>query len=174
MRIVARYLLFAAIATTGCRQQTPTAGDFAAQRQRMVEQQLKPRGIKDERVLAAMAQGAARGVHSRGCASRRVRRWAAAHRLRSDHFPAIHRGVHDGTTATETERPRVRNRERLGLSGGNFSRARGRRLHDRNRRTAGENCAKRRFNAWATRTCISRSATVTKAGPKRRRSMRSS
>ncbi len=56
MRIVARYLLFAAITTTGCRQQTPTAGDFGAQRQRMVEQQLKPRGIKDERVLAAMAK----------------------------------------------------------------------------------------------------------------------
>jgi protein-L-isoaspartate(D-aspartate) O-methyltransferase len=56
MRIVAQYLLFAAIATTGCGQQTPTAADLAAQRQRMVEQQLKPRGIKDERVLAAMAK----------------------------------------------------------------------------------------------------------------------
>jgi protein-L-isoaspartate(D-aspartate) O-methyltransferase len=56
MRIVAHYLLFAAIATTGCGQQAPTAADFAAQRQRMVAQQLKPRGIKDERVLAAMAK----------------------------------------------------------------------------------------------------------------------
>src|SRR2546430_1084885 len=56
MRIVAEYLLFAAIVTTGCGQQAPTAADFAAQRQRMVEQQLKPRGIKDERVLAAMAK----------------------------------------------------------------------------------------------------------------------
>jgi Protein-L-isoaspartate carboxylmethyltransferase len=56
MRIVAQYLLFAAIATTGCGQQAPTAADFAAQRQRMVEQQLKPRGIKDERVLAAIAK----------------------------------------------------------------------------------------------------------------------
>jgi len=56
MRIVAQYLLFAAIATTGCGQQAPSAGNFAAQRQRMVEQQLKPRGIKDERVLAAMAK----------------------------------------------------------------------------------------------------------------------
>ncbi|HEY2680667.1 MAG TPA: protein-L-isoaspartate(D-aspartate) O-methyltransferase [Candidatus Udaeobacter sp.] len=56
MRIVARCLLFAAIATTGCHQQTRTAADFAEQRQRMVEQQLKPRGIKDERVLAAMAR----------------------------------------------------------------------------------------------------------------------
>lgn len=56
MRIVAQYLLFTAIATTGCGQHIPTAADVAAQRQRMVEQQLKPRGIKDERVLAAMAK----------------------------------------------------------------------------------------------------------------------
>ena len=56
MRIVARYLLLAAIATTGCGQQTPTAADFAALRQRMVEKQLKPRGIQDKRVLTAMAK----------------------------------------------------------------------------------------------------------------------
>jgi protein-L-isoaspartate(D-aspartate) O-methyltransferase len=56
MRIAAQYLVFVAIATTGCGQQTPTAAEFAAQRQRMVEQQLKPRDIKDERVLAAMAK----------------------------------------------------------------------------------------------------------------------
>src|SRR6267378_3876221 len=56
MRIVAQYLLFATIAATGCGQQVPTPADFAAHRQRMVEQQLKPRGIKDERVLAAMAR----------------------------------------------------------------------------------------------------------------------
>src|SRR5215510_5254641 len=56
MRSVARYLLFAAFATTGCGQQVPPAVDFAAQRQRMVEQQLNPRGIKDKRVLAAMAK----------------------------------------------------------------------------------------------------------------------
>ena len=56
MRIVAPYLLFTAIATSGCGQQAPTAADFAALRQQMVEQQLKSRGIKDERVLAAMAK----------------------------------------------------------------------------------------------------------------------
>ena len=56
MRIIAQYLLFAAIATTGCGQQAPTAADFAAQRQRMVEKQLKQRDIKDDRVLAAMAK----------------------------------------------------------------------------------------------------------------------
>src|SRR4051812_3995209 len=56
MRIVARYLIFAAIAIAGCGHQTPSAGNFAAQRQRMVEKQLKARGIKDERVLTAMAK----------------------------------------------------------------------------------------------------------------------
>jgi protein-L-isoaspartate(D-aspartate) O-methyltransferase len=56
MRLITQYLLFAAIATAGCGQQVPTAADFAAQRERMVEKQLKFRGIKDERVLAAMAK----------------------------------------------------------------------------------------------------------------------
>jgi protein-L-isoaspartate(D-aspartate) O-methyltransferase len=56
MRIVAQYVLLAAMAATGCGQQVPSAADFAAQRQRMVDQQLKPRGIKDERVLTAMAK----------------------------------------------------------------------------------------------------------------------
>jgi protein-L-isoaspartate(D-aspartate) O-methyltransferase len=55
MRIATQFLLFAAIATTGCGQSS-TPADFAAQRQRMVEQQLKPRGIKDERVLTAMTK----------------------------------------------------------------------------------------------------------------------
>jgi protein-L-isoaspartate(D-aspartate) O-methyltransferase len=56
VRSVAQYVVLAAMAATGCGQQVPSAADFAAQRQRMVDQQLKPRGIKDERVLAAMAK----------------------------------------------------------------------------------------------------------------------
>jgi protein-L-isoaspartate(D-aspartate) O-methyltransferase len=56
MRIVLQCVLLAAVAATGCGQQVPAASDFAAQRQRMVDQQLKPRGINDERVLAAMAK----------------------------------------------------------------------------------------------------------------------
>ena len=56
MRIVAQYVLLAAMAATGCGQQVPSAADFEAQRRRMVDQQLKPRGIKDERVLVAMAK----------------------------------------------------------------------------------------------------------------------
>ncbi len=56
MRIVAQYVLLTAMAATGCGQQAPPAANFAVQRQRMVDQQLKPRGIKDERVLSAMAK----------------------------------------------------------------------------------------------------------------------
>src|SRR5213080_4993122 len=56
MQIAAQVLISAALIATGCGQQVPTPADFAAQRQRMVEQQLKPRGIKDERLLAAMAR----------------------------------------------------------------------------------------------------------------------
>jgi protein-L-isoaspartate(D-aspartate) O-methyltransferase len=41
----------------GCRTEggAPAGGDFAARRQAMVEQQLRARGIEDERVLTAMA-----------------------------------------------------------------------------------------------------------------------
>jgi protein-L-isoaspartate(D-aspartate) O-methyltransferase len=56
MRIAAQFLLLAALLATGCDQRGHTTADFAAQRQQMIEQQLKPRGIKDERVLAAMGK----------------------------------------------------------------------------------------------------------------------
>jgi protein-L-isoaspartate(D-aspartate) O-methyltransferase len=54
--MVARYLLVAALATIGCGRRIPIPADFAVQRQRMVDQQLKQRGIKDERVLAAVGK----------------------------------------------------------------------------------------------------------------------
>ncbi len=56
MRWISQFLIAALFAATGCGQQAPPVADFATQRQRMVEQQLKPRGIKDERVLAAMTK----------------------------------------------------------------------------------------------------------------------
>ena len=49
-------MVAAALATTVCGQKPSVPSDFAAQRQRMVQQQLMARGIKDERVLAAMAK----------------------------------------------------------------------------------------------------------------------
>jgi protein-L-isoaspartate(D-aspartate) O-methyltransferase len=56
MRRLAQSLTIAAIAAVGCGQKPTPTSDFASERQRMVEQQLKTRGIKDERVLAAMAK----------------------------------------------------------------------------------------------------------------------
>jgi protein-L-isoaspartate(D-aspartate) O-methyltransferase len=51
-----QFLTLAAIAATGCGQTTAPPSDFAAERQRMVQQQLMARDIHEERVLAAMAK----------------------------------------------------------------------------------------------------------------------
>ncbi len=56
MRRFSQWLLVATLAATACGQTPTPASDFAAQRQRMVQQQLKTRGINDARVLAAMAK----------------------------------------------------------------------------------------------------------------------
>ena len=56
MRPISQFLILAVLVATGCGQTAAPNGDFAAQRQRMVQQQLMPRGIHEERVLAAMAK----------------------------------------------------------------------------------------------------------------------
>src|SRR5437588_4340730 len=56
MRRISQCLLAVVLTATGCHQKVNSPSEFAAERQRMVEQQLKPRGIRDERVLAAMAK----------------------------------------------------------------------------------------------------------------------
>jgi protein-L-isoaspartate(D-aspartate) O-methyltransferase len=56
VRWVSQFLIAALLAATGCGQQAPPVSDFAAQRQQMVQRQLMTRGIKDQRVLAAMAK----------------------------------------------------------------------------------------------------------------------
>jgi protein-L-isoaspartate(D-aspartate) O-methyltransferase len=55
-RWLAQFLILASIAASGCGQRPTPTSDFAAERERMVQQQLRTRGIKDERVLAAMAK----------------------------------------------------------------------------------------------------------------------
>jgi protein-L-isoaspartate(D-aspartate) O-methyltransferase len=55
-RQLANWLVVAVVIATGCQKQPASTSEFAAERQNMVEQQLKPRGIRDERVLAAMAK----------------------------------------------------------------------------------------------------------------------
>jgi protein-L-isoaspartate(D-aspartate) O-methyltransferase len=56
VRRIAQFLILVAIAAAGCGQTAAPASDFTAERQRMVQQQLMPRGINDGRVLAAMAK----------------------------------------------------------------------------------------------------------------------
>jgi protein-L-isoaspartate(D-aspartate) O-methyltransferase len=56
MQRVWQWLVVAGLAATSCGQSPTPVFDFSAQRQRMVERQLMTRGIKDARVLAAMAK----------------------------------------------------------------------------------------------------------------------
>jgi protein-L-isoaspartate(D-aspartate) O-methyltransferase len=56
MRRIAHWVIIAAFAATGCHQNATPASEFAAQRQRMVKEQLIPRDIHDERVLTAMGK----------------------------------------------------------------------------------------------------------------------
>src|ERR1700736_2293166 len=56
MRRVSQSLVVALLVTSGCHQKVTSSPEFAAERQKMVEEQLKPRGIHDERVLAAMSK----------------------------------------------------------------------------------------------------------------------
>src|SRR5437762_9738467 len=51
-----QWLFVGVLAATACGQRSTSAFDFTAERQRMVERQLKTRDIKDERVLAAMGK----------------------------------------------------------------------------------------------------------------------
>jgi protein-L-isoaspartate(D-aspartate) O-methyltransferase len=56
MRRTPQFLFVAACALISCGQTASPVSDFAAERQRMVQQQLIPRGIQEARVLAAMAK----------------------------------------------------------------------------------------------------------------------
>jgi len=56
VRGVSGLLILALVAATGCGQAPAPVGDLARERQKMVQEQLVPRGIKDGRVLAAMAK----------------------------------------------------------------------------------------------------------------------
>src|SRR6266403_1659868 len=56
MRQISQFLILAVVGATGCGQTASPVSDFGAERQRMVQEQLMPRGIHEERVLAAMAK----------------------------------------------------------------------------------------------------------------------
>jgi protein-L-isoaspartate(D-aspartate) O-methyltransferase len=54
MRRISRWLILGLVAATGCGQSPAPFADYAAQRERMVKEQMAMRGISGERVLAAM------------------------------------------------------------------------------------------------------------------------
>jgi protein-L-isoaspartate(D-aspartate) O-methyltransferase len=56
MRKLSPWLVVAVLAATGCHKNPASSSEFAAERQKMVEEQLKPRGIHDDRVLAALSK----------------------------------------------------------------------------------------------------------------------
>ena len=56
VRGISELLILAVFAATGCGQSPAPVGDLARERQRMVQEQLVPRGIHDGHVLAAMAK----------------------------------------------------------------------------------------------------------------------
>ena len=49
-----QFLIVAMLAVTGCGQKAVSVSDLGSERQRMVQEQLMSRGVRDERVLAAM------------------------------------------------------------------------------------------------------------------------
>src|SRR5436305_7773388 len=56
MTRISQWLIVVVLAATACHQRTISTSEAAAERQKMVQEQLKPRDIHDERVLAAMAK----------------------------------------------------------------------------------------------------------------------
>src|SRR5713226_5756542 len=54
VRRVWQLLIIPVLAASGCGQKPAPVVDLASERQRMVQEQLMPRGIHEERVLAAM------------------------------------------------------------------------------------------------------------------------
>jgi protein-L-isoaspartate(D-aspartate) O-methyltransferase len=56
MRRISQWLILAVLAASGCGQKPASVVDLASERQRMVQEQLMPRGVHEERVLAAMSK----------------------------------------------------------------------------------------------------------------------
>jgi protein-L-isoaspartate(D-aspartate) O-methyltransferase len=56
MRRPSHWLIVVLLAASGCGQEAAPVVDLASERQRMVQEQLMPRGVHDERVLAAISK----------------------------------------------------------------------------------------------------------------------
>jgi protein-L-isoaspartate(D-aspartate) O-methyltransferase len=56
MQRISRWLIVVVLAATSCGQKPAPVVDLGSERQRMVQEQLMPRGVHDERVLAAISK----------------------------------------------------------------------------------------------------------------------
>ena len=77
-------------------QAPPQDAGWTAQRQAMVEQQVRRRGVASERVLEAMRRVPRHLFVPDAVRSQAYRGPSPANRLRPDHLPALHRRFHDG------------------------------------------------------------------------------
>ena len=113
-----------------------TAADFAADRNRMVDEEIVAAGVKDPRVIEAMREHAAARVRAAQSAGQRLLRHGLADRRRADDLAAVHRGLHDRATRSPADRQGAGDRHRQRLSGGRAQPAGQGGLHDRDRRAA--------------------------------------
>ena len=91
-----RFLLLAsALLCASCGRAETQVADFPAQRERMVKEQIVMRGVVEERVLAAMRKVAAGRIRAGRISGGELHGSTAADRLRSNHFAALHRRIHD-------------------------------------------------------------------------------
>ncbi len=82
----------------------------------MVETQLRARGIRDARVLRAMATRPASRVRGSALSRPGLRRSSSSHRCRPDHFAAVHRCADAGTSAAGARVEGTGDRNRFGIS----------------------------------------------------------
>ena len=156
----------------GSRSPPVSPDELAAARRRMVDEQLRGRDIRDERVLAAMGRVPRELFVPQQERAPRVRGRRPADRRGPDDLPAVHGRPHLRGARAARGRARARRRYRLRLPGRGARGARGRGAHDR----ASAGLAEPRRAALAAAgyervTCTS--ATARSACPGRRRSPRS-
>ena len=97
---------------------TSTDADFPLRRARMVDRQLRRRGIRDQRVLAAMATVARERFVPARDGRPGVPRRRAGHRPRPDHLAALDRGADERAAGARRARAGARGGHRVGLRRG--------------------------------------------------------
>ena len=134
--VLSGYLLAAACTAESTVGQG--AADWEARRTRMIDSQLRARGISNPRVLEAMRKVPGICSFPRRIWSPRLRRRPAADWPRPDDLAALHRRLHERSARAQADAPRGdRNRDAIRLPGGHSGRAGGRGVHNGDRAGAG-------------------------------------